>query len=742
MSSFFSSLRVRLLLLVLLSALPALGLTLYSGIEQRRLAANAAQQDTLRTARLAANSQQALIEGAHQLLISLSQVPQVQSGEGNACQSFLSGLIKQYPNYAVFSVAQTDGSIFCTSSSDSHPVNIADRSYFQQVLKTSQFVIGDYITDRITGKAVLPFAYPVFDSSGSLERVLVAALDLSWVNQLASAINLPPQSSLLIVDNDGTILARYPEPEKYVGQKLAESPIIQTIVQARGEGTAEVEGLDGISRLYAFTPLTHSSSGGNAFVAIGVPTNIAYAGVNQLLIRNLSALIVVTLLALVFAVLISDLFILNRVKSIIQATGLIAAGNLSARVGLKNETGELGQMARDFDLMADKLQEREELLRSAEARYRSLVEEIPAVIYSYSIGEHSRPLYISPQVQEILGYSAEEWMSDQNLWSSRIFAQDCATVTSNMEQARKNGEDFQAEYRFRARSERLIWLRDEAVVVKDPQGRSLLLQGFLLDITDRKKAEAAMKVYAARLERSNQELQDFAYISSHDLQEPLRKIQAFGERLKVKFREQLSGDGQDYIDRMQNAAARMQAMINDLLLYSRVSTQARSFILVNLNDCVREVISDLETRIAETGGSVEIADLPIIEAEPVQMRQLLQNLIGNALKFHQKNRPPVVKVSSKIIPAQDWRFTPTAQISFEDNGIGFDEKYLDRIFQPFQRLESRSEYEGSGIGLAICRKIVERHGGGITARSAPGQGTTFIVTLPVKQNEKGEQEIS
>jgi PAS domain S-box-containing protein len=251
------------------------------------------------------------------------------------------------------------------------------------------------------------------------------------------------------------------------------------------------------------------------------------------------------------------------------------------------------------------------------------------------------------------------------------------------------------------------------------------------DITELKRAEEQLQHYAARLERSNHELEEFAYVASHDLQEPLRKIQAFGDRLKSRHGDTLGDQGYDYLERMQNAAIRMQNLINDLLTYSRITTKAQPFVPVDLTQVAHEVMSDLEVRIQEVGAHVDVQNLPRIQADPTQMRQLLQNLVANALKFHHPHQPPVIKLYAD-------QATPNGvcHIFVEDNGIGFDEKYLDRIFMVFQRLHGRGEYEGSGVGLATCRKIVERHEGNITARSAPGQGATFIITLPVRQPQR------
>jgi PAS domain S-box-containing protein len=255
------------------------------------------------------------------------------------------------------------------------------------------------------------------------------------------------------------------------------------------------------------------------------------------------------------------------------------------------------------------------------------------------------------------------------------------------------------------------------------------------DITERKRAAEALAQKVDELARSNAELEQFAFVASHDLQEPLRKIQAFGDRLKQKCEAVNLAEGRDYLERMQNAAARMQTLIYDLLTFSRVISRTEPFVRVDLMIVAREVIGDLEVRIEKTGGKVEVGALPTIEADAPQMRQLLQNLIGNALKFHAPGQSPVVKVDSRLLesPPGEAGGGQRYELTVSDNGIGFDEKYLDRIFAVFQRLHGRQEYEGTGIGLAVCRRIVDRHGGTITARSKPGEGATFIITLPARQ---------
>jgi signal transduction histidine kinase len=250
------------------------------------------------------------------------------------------------------------------------------------------------------------------------------------------------------------------------------------------------------------------------------------------------------------------------------------------------------------------------------------------------------------------------------------------------------------------------------------------------EATQRQLASEAMELMNARLQISNRELQDFASVASHDLQEPLRKVQAFGDRLRTKSAAQLGPEGLDYVERMLNAAARMKTLINDLLTFARVTSRAQPFVPVDLYAVAEQVVSDLETRVEQSGGKVNISPLPQIDADVTQMRQVLQNLIGNALKFSKAGQSPQVDVWADVAGEGE---SAVVKLHVRDNGIGFDEKYTDRIFTVFQRLHGRQEYEGTGIGLAVCRKIAERHRGTITASSKPGEGATFTVTLPVRQ---------
>lgn len=248
------------------------------------------------------------------------------------------------------------------------------------------------------------------------------------------------------------------------------------------------------------------------------------------------------------------------------------------------------------------------------------------------------------------------------------------------------------------------------------------------DITKRKETENALRNHTAELKRSNMELENYAYLTTHDLQEPLRKIIIFGDRLNNSLGDTITEREREYLSRMQKAASRMQKFIDDLLQYSRIQAGTKTLGLIDLNRIIDEVVADLNIMITKYQGTVEVIHLPTLEAEPVQMHQLFLNLITNALKYHKKGVSPLIKVSSSYNKKiKIW------EIRVEDNGIGIDEKHSRRVFRLFERLHGKSDYEGTGIGLGICQKVVHLHHGEITFESKLGQGATFIITLPEKQ---------
>ncbi|SMB94917.1 sensor histidine kinase [Deinococcus hopiensis] len=349
-------------------------------------------------------------------------------------------------------------------------------------------------------------------------------------------------------------------------------------------------------------------------------------------------------------------------------------------------------------------------LRESEARLNEAMRHAP--LGELMVGAAGRLERINPAASRILGIEA-----------SGVLGLPLGEVLGPVEW--NAGESADGEQPYVRPDGTALWLQIHTSVVRDREGhlQQLILQ--LQDMTERRRAHLELKQLSAQLERSNRELQEFASVASHDLQEPVRKVLAFGSRLQGLDGERLSEGGRQSLERMLAAAERMQRLIQDLLSLSRVSTRGQNFQLVPLDKLLAQVTEDLEDQVARTGGRIEHAPLPTVSADPTQLRQLLQNLVGNALKYHREGVAPRVQVTP-VASAPG-----TVRLLVRDNGIGFAPEHAERIFQPFQRLHGRGQYEGTGIGLAICRRIVERHGGTLTATGVEGKGSTFELTLPL-----------
>jgi PAS domain S-box-containing protein len=369
-------------------------------------------------------------------------------------------------------------------------------------------------------------------------------------------------------------------------------------------------------------------------------------------------------------------------------------------------------------------------LGETEESFRLLVESV-ADYAIYMLDPAGTVVSWNTGAERLKGYTADEILGrDVSVFFPREDVAD-GKPAAELARAAAEGRTEAESWRVRKDGSR-FWANVIVTALRYEDGR---LRGFAKvtrDFSARKAADDKIHAYSIKLERSNRELESFAAVASHDLQEPLRKIRAFGDRLATKHGEAMGPDGRDYLERMRGAAARMQDLIENLLTYSRVTTKAQPFVQVDLGQVIREVLSDLESRVEQTRGRIDIGDLPLLEADAMQMRQLFQNLLGNALKFHRPDVPPVVSVTSYTLP-RGRGDVDHCEICVRDNGIGFEQEYAERIFGLFQRLHGRSEFDGTGIGLAICRKIIERHGGVIQASGTPGEGAKFTFTLPLRQ---------
>jgi PAS domain S-box-containing protein len=429
---------------------------------------------------------------------------------------------------------------------------------------------------------------------------------------------------------------------------------------------------------------------------------------------------------------------------------------LSVAAPLRRPDGTIDQWIGSMADIHEQKTAAERITASAE-RFRLLTEAVPQMVWTAD--PRGEVTFFNRRWDEFTGLPVVN--RDAPGWAAVIHPDDSTKVNTSWQLATAQAADhYTQEFRLRRAADgEYRWMLSNAVPLRTPAGEVVEWVGSLTDIHDQKsaaenlentvrdrtaqlqetnaalldeiavrtRAEERVEATARELRRSNEELEQFAYIASHDLQEPLRKIQSFGDLLKTKYREQLPAGGKEYADKMLNSAARMRRLIDDLLSLSRITSQGKAYTRADLTDLAEQVKADFDLRLEATGGTIDIGPLPAVDADPPQIRQLFQNLFSNALKFRKPGVAPEIRVRGES--SDDG----TARITVEDNGIGFEEKYSARIFQVFQRLHGRDEYEGTGVGLAICQKIVERHGGTITAHGRPGDGATFAVALPISQ---------
>lgn len=383
-----SSLRVRLLLLALLALIPARGLGIYTAWEMRQGAQAEALQDAMRLARIASTAGERLVEGTHQILIVLARLPEVRRQNASACSALFADLLKSYPYYSNLGAARPNGDVFCSAVPFEGVSNIGDRTYFQRAVERRDFAAGEYQIGRVTGKAVINLGYPILDGAGQVTAVVFAGLDLSWPNRLLAESRLPGDSTITAVDGAGQVLARYPEPEKWVGKLFPDAPFIRAAISQQDEGTVEGPGLDGTPRLFAFTPLQVGEREKFAYVYIGIPRDSAFAKVNQIDTRSLVGFGAVLVFALLATGIGSRLFILRPVTALVQTMRRLGAGDLSVRTGLPHTPSEIGRLAAALDEMAEALEARlagatrmTGLLQECEERFRRLADSAPTMVW-------------------------------------------------------------------------------------------------------------------------------------------------------------------------------------------------------------------------------------------------------------------------------------------------------------------------------------------------------------------------
>lgn len=383
------------------------------------------------------------------------------------------------------------------------------------------------------------------------------------------------------------------------------------------------------------------------------------------------------------------------------------------------------------DITAQK--EVQEIIKESEEKFRQLADLVPQIIWT---GEPDGFVdYYNKRWYEYTGFDENKF--GDSSWIPLMHPDDVTLVVEFWYKSVQTGNPYQIEFRLKnGKTGEYRWFLSKALPIIDKNGVITKWFGTCTDIHEQKTITEKLEILVAdrtkELQRSNEDLQQFAHVASHDLKEPVRKIKTFTSRLEDHLQGQLDESALKYIERVHVATDRMFNMIDGVLAYSKINADLQKPTLINLDEVIKNIETDLEVSLQKTRGKIQYHDLPSLEGALVLIYQLFYNLINNSIKFSKGDTPPQITITSKIVIEKDRRF---AVINLTDNGIGFDSNQAERIFETFTRLNSKDRYEGTGLGLSLCKKIVERHGGNITAIGNLGSGATFIITLPLRQNE-------
>ena len=776
-------------MLCLFAIVPAYVLIFYISIEHRKMALEEARKNTLNLVRIISREYKQLIDEAHHLLIAFSKSPQIQDFDSKGCIALLSDLMKAHPYYANLGIVSLNGDVFCSAVPYEGPVNFADRKWFHEIRKTNEFTISEFIIGRITGKAIVVLGYPVIGSDKETKAFVFISIDLSWFNEFAEKTELPDRSVFLMIDSQGTVLARYPDPEKLVGTR-PDVPVIKTILSLKKEGVTEGIGIDGIHHFIAFAPIHES----DIYVAIGIPSSTVFAGARRIFVNNLIYLLIVTIVIIAVTLFFSNISIVKPIRMLLGVTRRLSEGDASARTGVISKKGEYNNLANAFDEMASSLEIRQaEIERLSNLNLLILNSAGEGI---YVVDKNGATIFLNPAAENMLGYKADELIGKftHEIWHH----------------TRADGSPYPSEecplhWTFKDKSTRYItdevfWRKDgisfPVEYLLTPILENEELPGAVIvfhDITERKETVKKIKEYSEHLEEmvgtrtkeledANQELlllnseiqlrraeaeeaklqaegankakSDFLANMSHELRTPLNSIIGFSELVMDELYGKLNEKQKEYVNDIYDSGRHLLDLINDILDLSKVEAGKMELELSRflLEDVLFGSITMLKEKAMKHNIKLNLDIEPDanieIEADERKLKQIMFNLLSNAVKFtpdggsvsvHARivNSEQLI-VNSKKLFTDDYSLTTYRnfiEISVQDTGIGIKPEDIDKLFKEFSQIDMgyTRKYEGTGLGLALTKRLVELHNGKTWVESEIGKGSKFSFVIPIRQ---------
>ena len=727
------SLRARLFLLVLFATLiPALvGAVLF--LDYRNGQITDARRNLETTARQIAQGLTNTVRSTAQLEYGLSRAREFDTSDRAACSAFLAAVLKEFPLYTGILTIKPNGELFCDSLRTNKTLNLKDRQYFQQALIAQNPLAIEPVFGRLTGIAVLQVAYGVRNAKGVTKFVMLASINLDKYIHLRAKNISQKDAIVALTDANGKILTWIPNGEKMLGTSIVDTPLFHFAQERKNKNIREIEDTDGTIRIWSASVMPDLPDTG-LHILVGVSKNDLLAEADEGLAKALATLSVVWLLAFASAWALTELGIRRQVTSIITAVNKLGSGDTNARTGLPHTKDEFGQLAHNLDNMADALQARQSEAVRAEARFTNIVNLAADAIIS--IDEEQRILTFNYGAEQIFGYTAAE-MLGQPL--SRLLPE--RYTEAHHQHVRRFAESTEVARHMNKRPDIFGRRKDgneffaEASISRAQENGKMVLTVFLRDISERKEAEEQFRQLNINLERrviertaelaaANEELEAFSYSVSHDLRTPLRAIDGFSQVIVEDFANKIEPQAMDYLGRIRAASQRMGVLIDDMLALSRVTRTEMLRNTVNLSLLANNVLEELQKSTPDRKVHWKIESGLTCMGDLRLLNMVMVNLFSNAWKFTSRSAQPRIEFGASL------GTDGTPEFFVQDNGAGFDMAYANKLFGPFQRLHSATEFPGTGVGLAIVKRIILRHGGTIRGESTIGQGAAFIFTIP------------